>query len=230
MPLSCPTLTACPWRAPRCRCAAWPSRRQSAACQTSTGGCEAHSVCVCVCVCVRVCACVVRACGSRRPRSTCDCAAAGHHTPHHLTPHTSPHHTHTHTRTTANRRVFALLAKLGLGDEPITMRMTGCPNGCARPYMAEIGWVGDGPNSYQVRRAGGCARRALRGTSLGAAHCVRACAWLGPRLPDTAVRGATPTPTHCAHLTPHSSLLTRRRSGWAAAPTRRGWPRSTWSA
>ncbi len=27
----------------------------------------------------------------------------------------------------------------------------GCPNGCARPYMAELGFVGDGPNSYQVR-------------------------------------------------------------------------------
>lgn len=48
------------------------------------------------------------------------------------------------------RRVLTLLARLGLGDEPITMRMTGCPNGCARPYMAEIGFVGDGPNSYQV--------------------------------------------------------------------------------
>jgi sulfite reductase beta subunit-like hemoprotein len=53
------------------------------------------------------------------------------------------------------RRVFGLLAKLGLGDEPITMRMTGCPNGCARPYMAEIGFVGDGPNSYQVSVCGG---------------------------------------------------------------------------
>jgi sulfite reductase (ferredoxin) len=47
--------------------------------------------------------------------------------------------------------VLAVLSKVGLGDEPITMRMTGCPNGCARPYMAEIGFVGDGPNSYQVR-------------------------------------------------------------------------------
>lgn len=28
--------------------------------------------------------------------------------------------------------------------------MTGCPNGCARPYMAELGLVADGPNSYQV--------------------------------------------------------------------------------
>ena len=30
------------------------------------------------------------------------------------------------------------------------LRMTGCPNGCARPYMAELAFVGDGPNSYQV--------------------------------------------------------------------------------
>ncbi len=28
--------------------------------------------------------------------------------------------------------------------------MTGCPNGCARPYTAELGFVGDGPNSYAI--------------------------------------------------------------------------------
>lgn len=33
---------------------------------------------------------------------------------------------------------------------PITMRMTGCPNGCARPYMAELGFVGAGPKMYQL--------------------------------------------------------------------------------
>jgi sulfite reductase (ferredoxin) len=38
-------------------------------------------------------------------------------------------------------------------DDSILIRMTGCPNGCARPYMAELGFVGDGPGSYQV---GGC--------------------------------------------------------------------------
>jgi sulfite reductase (ferredoxin) len=38
---------------------------------------------------------------------------------------------------------------------PITMRMTGCPNGCARPYMAEIGFVGSGPGAYQLW-LGGC--------------------------------------------------------------------------
>ena len=30
------------------------------------------------------------------------------------------------------------------------MTAAGCANGCARPYMAELGFVGDGPNSYQV--------------------------------------------------------------------------------
>ena len=30
------------------------------------------------------------------------------------------------------------------------MRMTGCPNGCARPYMAELAFVGDGAKTYQV--------------------------------------------------------------------------------
>ncbi len=32
----------------------------------------------------------------------------------------------------------------------VVVRVTGCPNECARPYMAELGLVGDGPNSYQV--------------------------------------------------------------------------------
>lgn len=50
-----------------------------------------------------------------------------------------------------NRRLRALLTRCGLPpDMPLLVRMTGCPNGCARPYMAELGFVGDGPNSYQV--------------------------------------------------------------------------------
>jgi sulfite reductase (ferredoxin) len=49
-----------------------------------------------------------------------------------------------------NRRLRQLLIKVGLPDESVLVRMTGCPNGCARPYMAELGFVGDGPNSYQV--------------------------------------------------------------------------------
>jgi len=47
-------------------------------------------------------------------------------------------------------RIRAVMDRMGLGDEEILIRMTGCPNGCARPYMAELAFVGDGPKSYQV--------------------------------------------------------------------------------
>lgn len=47
-------------------------------------------------------------------------------------------------------RIRALLNKMNLSDEEILIRMTGCPNGCARPYMAELAFVGDGPKSYQL--------------------------------------------------------------------------------
>ncbi|PKN94060.1 MAG: NADPH-dependent assimilatory sulfite reductase hemoprotein subunit [Chloroflexi bacterium HGW-Chloroflexi-6] len=42
------------------------------------------------------------------------------------------------------------LARLGLQDEPISVRMTGCPNGCARPYVADIGLVGRSLNKYSL--------------------------------------------------------------------------------
>ena len=42
------------------------------------------------------------------------------------------------------------LARCGLSDEDIVIRMTGCPNGCARPYLAEIGIVGRGPGRYNL--------------------------------------------------------------------------------
>ena len=47
-------------------------------------------------------------------------------------------------------RIRAMLNSMNLSDEEILIRMTGCPNGCARPYMAELAFVGDGPKSYQV--------------------------------------------------------------------------------
>jgi sulfite reductase (ferredoxin) len=53
-----------------------------------------------------------------------------------------------------NERFRALLTKLGLPDEQFVIRMTGCPNGCARPYLAEVGFVGSFPESYQVWLAG----------------------------------------------------------------------------
>lgn len=48
------------------------------------------------------------------------------------------------------KRIEALLDKVGLEQEHFVVRMTGCPNGCARPYMAELGFVGTGPDTYQV--------------------------------------------------------------------------------
>ncbi|MGK7933818.1 MAG: sulfite reductase, ferredoxin dependent [Microcystaceae cyanobacterium] len=47
-------------------------------------------------------------------------------------------------------RLRALLDKLGMAKETFVIRMTGCPNGCARPYMAELGFVGSLPDTYQV--------------------------------------------------------------------------------
>jgi sulfite reductase (NADPH) hemoprotein beta-component len=42
------------------------------------------------------------------------------------------------------------LATHGLAEDEIVIRMTGCPNGCARPYLAEIGLVGKGPGRYNL--------------------------------------------------------------------------------
>ena len=42
------------------------------------------------------------------------------------------------------------LAKLGLSHEKFTLRMTGCPNGCARPYNCDIGLVGKAAGKYTV--------------------------------------------------------------------------------
>jgi sulfite reductase beta subunit-like hemoprotein len=67
---------------------------------------------------------------------------------------------------TESERVFGrvvsafeeLLDTLGLADEPLTLRMTGCPNGCSRPYTADIGFVGRKPGeSYNIYVGGGLA-------------------------------------------------------------------------
>lgn len=46
------------------------------------------------------------------------------------------------------------LAVHGLSADDIVIRMTGCPNGCARPYLAEIGLVGKGPGRYNLYLGG----------------------------------------------------------------------------
>lgn len=49
----------------------------------------------------------------------------------------------------------------GLRHDAITIRMTGCPNGCARPFLAEIGFVGRAPGRYNVYLGGGFAGQRL---------------------------------------------------------------------
>ncbi len=46
------------------------------------------------------------------------------------------------------------LAANGLAEDEIVIRMTGCPNGCARPYLSEIGLVGTGPGRYNLYLGG----------------------------------------------------------------------------
>lgn len=47
-------------------------------------------------------------------------------------------------------KLESLLARHGLENEPVSFRMTGCPNGCARPYLAEIALVGKAPGQYSL--------------------------------------------------------------------------------
>jgi sulfite reductase (NADPH) hemoprotein beta-component len=47
-------------------------------------------------------------------------------------------------------KIEKLLEHHGLQDQAITIRMTGCPNGCARPYLAEIGLVGKAPGRFNL--------------------------------------------------------------------------------
>jgi sulfite reductase (NADPH) hemoprotein beta-component len=46
------------------------------------------------------------------------------------------------------------LEQVGLAQDDITIRMTGCPNGCARPYLAEIALVGRAPGVYHLYLGG----------------------------------------------------------------------------
>jgi sulfite reductase (ferredoxin) len=58
-------------------------------------------------------------------------------------------------------RIRALLNQLDLQNEHFVIRITGCPNGCARPYMAELGLVGSLPHTYQVWLGGSPAQTRL---------------------------------------------------------------------
>ncbi|NKN67170.1 assimilatory sulfite reductase (NADPH) hemoprotein subunit [Staphylococcus haemolyticus] len=52
-------------------------------------------------------------------------------------------------------KIEDLLDEAGVNDEEITIRMTGCPNGCARPALAEIAFIGKAPGKYNMYLGGG---------------------------------------------------------------------------
>lgn len=51
-------------------------------------------------------------------------------------------------------KIEPLTKRYGIDDENIIIRMTGCPNGCGRPYAAEIGFVGTAPGLYNLHIGG----------------------------------------------------------------------------
>jgi sulfite reductase (NADPH) hemoprotein beta-component len=51
-------------------------------------------------------------------------------------------------------KVEELLGTHGLRDEPLVLRITGCPNGCARPYLAEVALIGKAPGRYNLYLGG----------------------------------------------------------------------------
>jgi sulfite reductase (ferredoxin) len=74
---------------------------------------------------------------------------------------------------TESERVFpgvvteleALLSEIGIPEETLAVRMTGCPNGCARPYTADLAFVGRSLNKYVVYVGGN-----MEGTRLAAPY------------------------------------------------------------
>ena len=51
-------------------------------------------------------------------------------------------------------KIEASLGEFGLFKDEIVIRMTGCPNGCGRPYVAEIGFIGKAPGRYNLYLGG----------------------------------------------------------------------------
>ena len=64
-----------------------------------------------------------------------------------------------------NTKIEDILAEFDLLKEEIVIRMTGCPNGCGRPYLAEIGFVGKSEGHYNLYLGGN-----FNGTRLNALY------------------------------------------------------------
>jgi sulfite reductase (ferredoxin) len=80
------------------------------------------------------------------------------------------------------RQVEAELAELGLAGERLSIRMTGCPNGCARPYMGDIGLVGKTKDVYNIYVGGDWANTRLNALFAASVHVTALTSTLRPLL------------------------------------------------
>lgn len=100
----------------------------------------------------------------------------------------------------------------GLRHDEVTLRITGCPNGCGRPYLAEIGFVGKAPGKYNVYLGAafnGSRLNILYKSSVPNAEIVPLLRPIiqryatertaGERFGDFVIRAGYVTPTHTAH-------------------------------
>jgi len=79
-----------------------------------------------------------------------------------------------------------VLEETGLRHDAITIRMTGCPNGCGRPFISEIAFVGRAPGKYNVYLGGGHAGDRLNKLYREAVPRTEIKALLGPIISDYA--------------------------------------------
>jgi sulfite reductase (ferredoxin) len=80
------------------------------------------------------------------------------------------------------RQIEADLCALGLVNEPLSVRMTGCPNGCARPYMGDIGFVGRTKDVYNVYIGGDLLNTRLNSLYAASIHTKDLAATVRPLL------------------------------------------------
>ncbi len=78
------------------------------------------------------------------------------------------------------QQIEADLNELGLGSEPLSVRMTGCPNGCARPNMGDIGVVGRTKDVYNLYIGGDWANTRLNTLYAPSVHVKNIVATLHP--------------------------------------------------
>ena len=79
-----------------------------------------------------------------------------------------------------------VLENYGLTRDAITIRMTGCPNGCSRPYIAEIGLVGRSPGTYNIYLGAGFCGDRLNKLYKPSVKSDQICATLEPIIEDYA--------------------------------------------